>query len=73
MSISIKVAPNKPSTSHDICMWSLSGHHYGDKETMDNILTLILHQVQSNIYWCCTRGDGTQGGFTIKVPVTRRP
>ena len=28
-------------------MWSLSGHHYGKKETMDNIL--ILRQVQGDI------------------------
>ena len=36
------------------CMWSLSGHHCCDRETVDNIL--ILPEVQSNnivFKWLC--------------------
>ena len=49
------------NTDQYTCMWSLSSHHYGDKETMDNIL--ILHQVQWQFLVLMCRGNGTQGGF----------
>ena len=50
-------------------VWSLSGNHYDEKETMDNIL--ILHQVQGDII--IFSGDvqrGWQSGWIYYKAVT---
>ena len=45
-------------------MWFISGHHYGDKETM-----VILHEVQSNII--IFSGD-VQGEMALRVDLLLR-
>ena len=69
MNVNLNV-PLPLTNSLSVYMWSLSGHHYGDKETMDNIS--ILHEVQNSIiiFSGDVQGDGTQGGFTIRVVTT---
>ena len=42
------------------CAWSLSGHHCGDKETMDNnILINLILQSNRIVFKCDISGDGT--------------
>ena len=54
-------------------MWSLSGHHYGDKETMHNCSDIIIFSGDVRGGGGGGGGDGTQGGFNIKVMTTKRP